>query len=92
MHAVLLALVLSADPSPALKSLAGLNVPSLKPWLMEQLPSLGQCALPLVKEGTDEVSVQATFGTSPEDPTQVGLSIIRRSRLQMPPSDFMLRR
>ena len=66
MHAVLLALVLCADPSPALKSLAGLNVPSLKPWLMEQLPTLAQCALPLVKEGTEEVSVQAQFGKSPE--------------------------
>lgn len=66
MHAVLVALLLSAEPAPALKSLAGLNVPALKPWLMEQLPSLAQCALPGVKEGTDEVSVQAQFARSPE--------------------------
>lgn len=66
MHAVLLALLLAAEPVPALKSLAGLNVPTLKPWLMEQLPSLAQCALPTVKEGTEEVRVQAQFAKSPE--------------------------
>ncbi len=66
MHGVLLALVLSAEPAPALKSLAGLNVPALKPWLSSQLPSLAQCAQPLVKDGPDEVSVQCQFGKSPE--------------------------
>lgn len=68
MHALALSLlVLSAEPVPALKSLSGLNVPALKPWLMAQLPSLAQCALPTAKEGgDDEVSVQAQFGSSPE--------------------------
>lgn len=61
MHAVLLALLFSAEPAPALKSLSGLNVPVLKPWLTAQLPSLAQCAWPGGKEGTDEVSVQAQF-------------------------------
>lgn len=77
MHAVLLALLLSAEPAPApaLKSLAGLNVPALKPWLMEQLPSLAQCVLPGVKEGTDEVSVQAQF--SGERRSQSEVSVLR---------------
>ena len=66
MHALLLALVLSAEPAPALKSLSGLNVGALKPWLIEQLPSLAQCVLPRVIEGDDEVSVQAQFARSPE--------------------------
>lgn len=66
MPTLLLVLVLSAEPAPALKSLAGLNVPALKPWLIEQLPSLAQCVLPGVTEGDDEVSVQAQFGKSPE--------------------------
>jgi hypothetical protein len=60
-------LFLTADPTPALKSLSGLNVPALKPWLVSQLPSLTQCGLPNAKEGgDDEVSVQAQFGKSPE--------------------------
>jgi hypothetical protein len=66
MPTLLLALVLSAEPAPTLKSLAGLNVPALKPWLIEQLPSLAQCVNPSVTEGDDEVSVQAQFGKSPE--------------------------
>lgn len=66
MPTLLLALVLTAEPAPQLKSLAGLNVPALKPWLIEQLPSLAQCAMPGVTEGDDEVSVQAQFGKSPE--------------------------
>lgn len=60
-------LLLTADPAPALKSLSGLNVPALKPWLIENLPSLTQCGLPNAKEdGDDEVSVQAQFSKSPE--------------------------
>ena len=66
MHLMLLALVLCAEPAPALKSLSGLNITTLKPWLLEQLPSLAQCVLPTVQEGDDEVSVQAQFGKSPE--------------------------
>ena len=66
MPTLLLGLLLAAEPVPQLKSLAGLNVPALKPWLIEQLPSLAQCAQPGVTEGDDEVSVQAQFGKSPE--------------------------
>lgn len=66
MPTLLLALVLTAEPAPMLKSLGGLNVPALKPWLIEQLPSLAVCVLPKVSEGDDEVSVQAQFGKSPE--------------------------
>jgi hypothetical protein len=74
MHSLLLALVLSAPPvipsavegAPALASLSGLNVGALKPWLIEQLPSLGQCVLPGVTTGDEVVSVQAKFGKSPE--------------------------
>ena len=66
MHALMLALVFSAEPAPALKSLSGLNVGALKPWLIEQLPSLTQCVLPRVTEGEDEVSVQAQFARAPE--------------------------
>lgn len=66
MPSLLLALVLAGEPAPALKSLSGLNVPALKPWLLEQLPSLAQCVLPTVTEGDDEVSVQAQFARSPE--------------------------
>ena len=65
MH-VLVMLLLVAEPAPALKSLAGLNVTALKPWLTDQLPSLAQCVLPSAKEGDDEVSVQAQFGKAPE--------------------------
>lgn len=67
MHALALSLlVLSADPAPQLKSLSGLNVPALKPWLTEQLPTLAQCVLPSATTGDDEVSVQAQFSRSPE--------------------------
>ena len=66
MHFMLMALALCAEPAPALTSLSGLNITNLKPWLIEQVPTLGQCVLPTVKEGDDEVSVQAQFGKSPE--------------------------
>ena len=66
VHTLLLALILSADPAPALKSLSGLNPTSLLPWLLDNLPSLTQCGLPTVTEGDDEVTVQAQFGKSPE--------------------------
>ena len=66
MHSLLLALMLSAEPAPALTSLSGLNVGALKPWLIEQLPSLAQCVLPGVSEGDDLVTVQAQFAKAPE--------------------------
>ena len=66
MQTVLLALLLSADPAPALASLSGLNPGSLKPWLLDQLPSLAQCVLPNLSEGDDLVTVQAQFGKAPE--------------------------
>ena len=66
MHSLLLALVLSAEPAPALKSLSGLNIGVLKPWLNEQLPTLAQCVLPGVTEGEEEVTVQAQFGKAPQ--------------------------
>ena len=66
MPVLMTLLILTAEPDPALKSLAGLNVASLKPWLTQRLPSLAQCALPAATEGDDEVSVQAQFGKSPE--------------------------
>ena len=66
MHSLLLALILSAEPAPALSSLSGLNVKALKPWLIEQLPSLAQCVLPGVTEGDDLVTVQAQFAKAPE--------------------------
>lgn len=63
---MLLALMLSAEPAPALSSLSGLNIGALKPWLIEQLPSLAQCVLPGVSEGDDLVTVQAQFAKAPE--------------------------
>lgn len=66
VHALLLSLVLCADPAPSLKSLSGLNLATLKPWLLENLPSLTQCGLPTVKEGNEVVTVQAQFGKNPE--------------------------
>lgn len=68
MLALLSSLLLSAAPTPApqLSSLSGLNVAALKPWLLENLPSLAQCALPSATEGDDVVSVQAQFSKSPE--------------------------
>jgi hypothetical protein len=66
MPALVMLLFLSAEPTPALTSLAGLNVGALKPWLVDQLPSLAQCVLPSAKEADDEVSVQAQFSKSPE--------------------------
>jgi len=69
--ALLLSLILCADPAPALKSLSGLNPTSLKPWLIDNLPSLTQCGLPTATGTDDEVTVQAQFGKSPE------VSIIR---------------
>lgn len=80
MHSLLIVLTFGAaplTPAPALTSFSGLNVAALKPWLIEQLPSLAQCVAtkasgPMeqrgeaVTEGDDEVSVQAQFGKSPE--------------------------
>ncbi|MDP2275531.1 MAG: hypothetical protein Q8K32_32585 [Archangium sp.] len=66
MHSLLLVLILAAEPAPALSSLSGLNVKALKPWLLEQLPSLAQCVLPKVSEGDDLVTVQAQFAKAPE--------------------------
>lgn len=66
MHSLLLVLILCAEPAPALTSLSGLNVGALKPWLIEQLPSLAQCVLPGVSEGDDLVTVQAQFTKAPE--------------------------
>lgn len=66
MQSLLLALMLCAEPAPALSSLSGLNVGALKPWLLEQLPSLAQCVLPAASEGDDLVTVQAQFAKAPE--------------------------
>ncbi len=68
MHSLLLAVILSTEPAPApaLSSLSGLNVKALKPWLLEQLPSLAQCVLPRVGESDDLVTVQAQFAKAPE--------------------------
>lgn len=68
MHVFALSLLLSAAPTPApqLASLSGLNIGALKPWLIDNLPSLAQCALPSVTEGAEDVSVQAQFSKSPE--------------------------
>jgi hypothetical protein len=65
---VSLVAILAAAPAPApqLASLSGLNIAALKPWLVENLPSLAQCALPSVTEGGDDVTVQARFSKSPE--------------------------
>lgn len=59
-------LLLSSDPTPALKSLQGLNVKSLKPWLIANLPSLEKCGQPGSATDSDEVTVRAQFGTSPD--------------------------
>lgn len=70
MPALILAMLLSAEPAPALRSLSGLNVPALKPWLIEQLPSLAQCVLPAATQGDEVVSVQAQF-------TKTGASVLK---------------
>ncbi len=67
MFALPLALiVLAADPQPSLKSLKGLNITSLKPWLVANLPTLAKCGKPGPPTASDEVSVSAQFSKSPD--------------------------
>ncbi|MBL8916790.1 MAG: hypothetical protein JNM17_39170 [Archangium sp.] len=58
--------LLSAEPTPALKSMQGLNVKSLKPWLIDNLPSLAKCGKPGSANDSDEVTVRAQFSSSPD--------------------------
>lgn len=66
MLAALTLLLLSADPAPALKSLQGLNVGALKPWLIANLASLSKCGKPGDPSASDEVTVRAQFSSSPD--------------------------
>jgi hypothetical protein len=62
----LTAALLGADPGPQLKSLRGLNVAALKPWLIANLPSLAKCGKPGAGTESDEVSVTAQFSSGPD--------------------------
>jgi hypothetical protein len=63
-----LLLALAADPSaPVLASMQGLNVKSLKPWLVTNLPSLAKCGKPGAATDNDEVTVRAQFSAGSPD-------------------------
>ncbi|MFT3712024.1 MAG: hypothetical protein QM817_30650 [Archangium sp.] len=64
-----LLLALSAEPAtpvPTLKSLSGLNVKALKPWLIQNLPSLAKCGRAGAPNDSEEVRVRAQFSSTPD--------------------------
>ena len=64
MLSLVAALALSGAPGPQLKSLQGLNVQALKPWLVANLPSLAKCTPASAKD--EVVSVKGEFSSGPD--------------------------